>query len=196
MNAVASNYKILFLNSDRILINGKPAKIGDVFNDKAVIKWSQERQAIKAINTKTNKRYLFVARLSEGKELTVEQILTRNMHLSTHEDATTTDNIIQLKSELEDSYDLLDTIEVSTKLKQDNSHFFLCTYQYGNTKFVKKLKCDKERLVIDKNIFWVDGKKLDPRDIVISISYVNGVPETPIFIKKFIEITIIPDNLK
>jgi len=196
MIAMASNYKILYLNSNQILVNGKPARVGDEFNEKAIIKWSKERQAIKVIETNSYIRYLMVAKLSEGKELTAYQILTRNKHLSTHVDATTINNIVKLKSDLADGYDLLDTIEIPTKLKQDNSHYFLCTYQYGDTKLIKKLMCDKEMLVIDKSIFWVDGEKLDPRDIVISISYVDGIPETPVFIKKYIDITIIPDIIE
>jgi hypothetical protein len=41
----------------------------------------------------------------------------------------------------------------------------------------------------------VDGKKLEPRDIILSISYVDGNPDTPIFIKKNINIVIIPEEL-
>ena len=195
MTAMADNYKILYLNSNHILINGKPAKVGVEFNEKAVIKWTEDRQAIKVIETNSHVRYLMVARLNEGNNLTPEEILTRNKHLSTHDDATTTNNIIKLKSDLEDSYDLLDVIEIPTKLIQDKSHYFLCTYQYGDTKLTKKLTNDQNALLIDKTIFMVDGKKLEPRDIILSISYVDGNPDTPIFIKKNINIVIIPEEL-
>ncbi len=195
MTVMADNYKILYLNSNQIKINGKPAKVGQNFNEKAVITWSEDRQAMKVIETNSHVRYLMVARLSEGNELTAFQILTRNKHLSTHDDSATANNIMQLKAALSNNYDLLDAIEIPTKLKQDDSHYFLCTFQYGDTKLIKKLTGNNNMLVIDKTIFLVDGERLEQRDIKISISYVDGNPETPIFIKRNIELVVIPDKL-
>ena len=195
MTVMADNYKILYLNSNQIKINGKPAKVGQNFNEKAVITWSEDRQAMKVIETNSHVRYLMVARLSEGNELTAFQILTRNKHLSTHDDSATANNIMQLKAALSNNYDLLDAIEIPTKLKQDDSHYFLCTFQYGDTKLIKKLTGNNNMLVIDKTIFLVDGERLEQRDIKISISYVDGNPETPIFIKRNIELLVIPDKL-
>ena len=102
---------------------------------------------------------------------------------------------MQLKAALSNNYDLLDAIEIPTKLKQDDSHYFLCTFQYGDTKLIKKLTGNNNMLVIDKTIFLVDGERLEQRDIKISISYVDGNPETPIFIKRNIELVVIPDKL-
>ena len=150
---------------------------------------------MKVIETNSHVRYLMVARLSEGNELTAFQILTRNKHLSTHDDAATANNIMQLKAALSNNYDLLDAIEIPTKLNQDDSHYFLCTFQYGDTKLIKKLTGNNNMLVIDKTIFLVDGERLEQRDIKISISYVDGNPETPIFIKRNIELVVIPDKL-
>ena len=196
MTVMADNYKILYLNSNQIKINGKPAKVGQNFNEKAVITWSEDRQAMKVIETNSHVRYLMVARLSEGNEQTAFQILTRNKHLSTHDDSATANNIMQLKAALSNNYDLLDAIEIPTKLKQDDSHYFLCTFQYGDTKLIKKLTGNNNNmLVIDKTIFLVDGERLEQRDIKISISYVDGNPETPIFIKRNIELVVIPDKL-
>lgn len=136
-----------------------------------------------------------VARLSEGKELSAYQILTRNKHLSTHDDTTPMNEIIKLRMGLADQYDLLDVIEIQTDLKVDDSHYFLCSFEYGDTKLTKKLNSCKGKVMIDKSIFYVDGEKLDPRDVSLTISYVNGNPDNPIFVKRFIEVTIIPEKL-
>ena len=195
--AQAANYKILFLNSHKIKINGQPAKIGDVFDDKSTIRWSEERQAIKVINMETNGRYLFVAKMAEGVEQTPYDILTRNKHLSTHDENTEINsNIIKLKMRIDNEYYLMDSIELPTELKIDASHYFLVTYQYGDTKLTKKLKHNNGNIVIDKSIFLIDGKKLDPRDITLSISYMEGKPENIIFIKGKIKIIVIPDSIE
>jgi hypothetical protein len=60
----------------------------------------------------------------------------------------------------------------------------------------KKLKSKNGNTVIlDKSIFEVDGKQLGPRDITLSIEYVNNDEELPIFVKDGIEVTYIPDVL-
>ena len=197
MIAQASNYKVLYLNCQKISINGKPVKVGATFTDKAIIKWTAERQAMKVIDTETNKRYLFVAKLAHGAEQTPYDILTRNRHLSTHDDGANTKNdILKLKTSIANEYYLMDSIELPTNLKVDSWHYFLVTYQYGDTKLTKKLGHTDKNIIIDKSIFFVDGEKLEPRDITLSISYVDGEPETPIFIKGRIGIVVIPDILE
>jgi hypothetical protein len=60
----------------------------------------------------------------------------------------------------------------------------------------KKLKSKNGNTVIlDKSIFEVDGKQLGPRDVVLSIEYVNTEAGMPIFVKDGIEVTFIPDIL-
>ena len=194
--ALAENYKILFLNSSKIKINNKPAKVGSVFNEKATIKWSEERQAMKVISTSSFKRYLMVAKLSEGREKTAYDILTRNRHLSTHDNGQgIADPILKLENNIANSYDLLDEIEIPSDLTIDEMHYFIGSYEYGDTKLTKKLKHNNQNIIIDRSIFWVDGKKLDPRDINLTIDYIDGNIETPIYIKGDIEIIIIPEKL-
>lgn len=193
----AGNYKVLYLNSHKISINGKSVKVGDVFTDKDIIKWTEDRQAMKVIDVETNKRYLFVAKLANGTEQTPYDILTRNKHLSTHDDGVDTKNdILKLKMSIANEYDLMDSIELPTDLKVDSLHYFVVTYQYGDTKLAKRLKHKDNNIIIDKSIFFVDGEKLEPRDITLSISYVNGNPEMPVYIKGRIDMKVIPDILE
>ena len=193
----AKSYKVLYLNSSKISINGKPVKLGTVFSENDVIKWTEERQAMKVIDMETNKRYLFVAKLELGAELTPYDILTRNKHLSTHDDGyDVKNNILKLKMSIENEYDLMDDIELPTDLAVDSSHYFLITYQYGDTKLTKQLKHSDKNIIIDKSIFFVDGEKLDPRDITLSISYVDGNAENTIFVKGRIKVNVIPENLE
>jgi hypothetical protein len=50
-------------------------------------------------------------------------------------------------------------------------------------------------VILDKSIFEVDGKQLGPRDVVLSLEYVNTEAGMPIFVKDGIEVTFIPDIL-
>ena len=52
--AYAEDYKILYLSTETITIGGKTLRVGDTFNDKAIIQWTLVSQSmrIKRINGK------------------------------------------------------------------------------------------------------------------------------------------------
>jgi hypothetical protein len=103
----------------------------------------------------------------------------------------------KLGSVFESQYDLLDAIELPADVELNDKCYFQATYKYGDTMLTKKLKSKNGNTVIlDKSIFEVDGKKLGPRDIILSIEYVNTEAGMPIFVKDGIEVTYIPDNLE
>lgn len=194
----AANYKILKMNHPQILINGKLAKEGDVFHGNDVIKWTKDKQAMKVLDMDSKKRYLFVARPHEKKEQTVMEILTRINHLSTHgpSDNTMISEFDRLENSISTSYDLFDAISIPTTLVVDKEHYFLGSYKYGDTRIIKRLKHQDGNLIIDKTLFHVDNKCLDPRDVELTIDYVVRTPENAVFIKDNIQLTIIPEVLE
>ena len=194
----AVNYKILYVNSQQIKVNGKVAKVGDVFTEKAIIKWSKDRQAMKVIDMNTKKRYLLTSKPTEKKELTALDIMTRINHLSTHApgDESMMSDFDILEYSIAPRYDLLDSIMIPTTLKVNENHYFLGSYKYGDTRISKRLNHKNGSIVIDKTLFHVDAKKLDPRDILLSIEYVIKNPNNGVMIKSNIEINVIPENLE
>ena len=195
MTSWAANYKVLFMNSQQIKVDGKFVRVGDTFSDKSVINWSEERQALKVIDMNTYKRYLMVAKLSYGSKQTVLDVLTAKKRLSTHDgQIQISDKVLKLEMSMDDEYDLLDSIEIATEFPVDDSHYFLGTFKYGDTIVTNKLGYSENNIIIDKNIFVVGEQKLEPRDITLRINYVDGVPDTPVYIKS-IEIIIIPDSI-
>lgn len=193
----AARYKILYLNFPKILINGKSAKVGDIFNEKATIRWTEERQAMKVIDLDSHRRYLMTAKPAEKKELTAYDILTRNKHLSTHENGVESGSAFdRLEASIEEEYDLLDQIEIKlpTGIVLDNKHYLQVSYEYGDTRLAKKLQVLKNQIIIDKTLFVVDGKRLDPRDVEITIDYIDDQTGEVIFIKDHIQLSVYPEN--
>lgn len=149
------------------------------------------------VDKKTKVRYLLVSKPTAPREETIGEILTRIGNLSTHGDGTELTSIFdKLVNDIKDSYDLMDSIEISTDLVVTDKSYFLGSYQYGDTYLSKPLKYEGRNLIIDLSLFNVDGKELEPRDIELNIDYVNGTTGQTIFIKKDIEITIIPEDLE
>ncbi len=194
----AGQYKILKMNHPQIMINNRLAKIGDVFNEKAVIKWQKDGQAMQVIDIDSNKRYVMVAKPTVPKEASMLNLLTRIGHLSTHHEVDTTmqSEFDKLECSIESSYDLFDTIEIPTKITVDESHYFLGTYRYGDARISKRLHHKNGNIIIDKSLFNVDDKKLEPRDIELTINYIIKTISNAVFIKNNIKISIIQEELE
>lgn len=195
---MATKYKILFLNHPKVLINGRLAKVGDTFNEKAVIRWTEERQAMKVMDTATGKRFLMTSKPSEKEEMTAYEILTRNKHLSTHApgDKSQISDFDLLENSISPEYDLLDEIEIPTNLPVNENHYFMGSYKYGDTTVSKRLEHRDRKIIINKNLFCVGNTKLEPKDVLLTIDYIIKTPSNSVFIKDNISIIVIPMSLK
>ena len=80
----ADNYKILQMNASYIQIGRHKCKQGDSFSDEAQIKWSSEKEAIKAMNLRTRQIRLFVSEeFNRAKAKSVKEFFLKSNHLST-----------------------------------------------------------------------------------------------------------------
>lgn len=195
----ADKYKILYMNYPRLTIDGKEARVGTTFTDQAVIHWARLRQAIKVINLKTKRQSMLVARDLNEKGLSVIDILTKTRHLSTH-DRFGNDKPLSIYDQLEnifqDSYNLLDSIHIPTSMKMDSTHYFQVEYQYGDTKLIKQLPHEGSNIVLDRTLFNVDGEILEPRDLLLTIVYVDDPSRPSIFVKDNVELFIVPEHIE
>lgn len=195
----ADDYKILFTNNSDVLIDGKKVQVGATFNDKSVITWvkGKERQAIKAVNTKTNKMCLFVSQSLEKNSLTASEILTANKHLSTHaayQEGADVSIPIKLRKSFEENYELLDTLVIDTKVQLPSSLSLIASYDYDNTRVSKTLKTSNGQIIIDQQLFTVNGKKLQPRDVTLNIDLYNKEADSYTFIKSDVQLMVIPET--
>ena len=196
--AHAGNYKVLFVNDASLkYTNGKVVKVGDTFKSAEDINWQKDKQAIKVFDLTAKKQMIFL-----GKEWTRKSgldALVSSKHLSTNEAAgLPEDQQDPFMGIFEDEYLLLDPIEIPVKesiVLDDKSHFE-ATYDYGDTRLTKPLKQKGHAVILDKSIFAVDGKELEPRDITISIDYISADNPIPTLAKEKIEVTYIPDVIE
>lgn len=196
----ADNYKVLFINDASLTYNnGKKVKVGDTFSDVNAIKWAKDKQAVKVFNLTTKKQMLMLGKQYIRK--TGMEALISSKRLSTNDFMDTSDApktiYEKLGSVFESQYDLLDSIELPAEVELNEKCYFQATYKYGDTMLTKKLKSKNGNTVIlDKSIFEVDGRMLGPRDVTLSIEYVNTDSGLPIFVKDGIEVTYIPDVIE
>lgn len=191
----ADNFKVLFVNDTNLkYINGKGVKVGDVFSDVKEILWEKEKQAVKAINLSTKKQTLFVGK-NWMKKTGIDALL-HHRHLSTHDEVVegAEDTLYdKLARTFEDQYDLLDSVSVETAVPLSEKSYFQIAYDYGDTRLSKKLSHKGQNVIIDMSLFHVDNEKLEPRDIKLTIDYVDGTTGQTIFVKE-VEISYIPSH--
>lgn len=199
----ANRLKILWMNHPQLLINGKLAKVGDVFGRNDKITWAKgkPKQAMTVIDIDDNyKRYLVVANPTENNSESGLQILIRIKNLSTHDRSDGNDlqmgSFDRLEESLQSHYYLLDSITVPTDITVNENNYFLGSYKYGDTRISKRLPFQNGQIIIDKSLFHVDNKKLDPRDISLTKDYVVRTLDNTVFIKDNILLTIIPEKLE
>jgi len=183
------------MNYPTLHINGKPAKVGDVFDDKAIVRWSKERQAMRVFNLDKKKQILMVAHTVNPKGNSITDILTANKHLSTHSTSSQTPPSLlrMLQHTFEKQYDLMDTIKINSPISLSDKKYFQASYYYGDSRITKKLNSNGGEVYIDRSIFNIDGKQLEPRDVEIDIDFVDETDSTFAFVCSGIEIYIVPE---
>lgn len=190
--ANADNYKVLLVNDASLKYkNGKTVKVGDVFKSAEDIDWQKDKQAIKTFDMTTKKQVMFLGKKYVRKS--GSDALTGQKFLSTHAMGDTIQ--ARLAGVFANEYNLLDSVMVDTEMELNEKSFFQATYNYGDAKITKRLSHEKGIVIIDRSIFTIGDQKLEPRDIYLSIDYVNELMVcTPI--KYGIDLYIIPEKLE
>lgn len=193
----ADNYKVLFVNDASLKFsNGKTVHVGDVFSDVKDINWEKEKQAVKAMNMTTRKPILFVGK--EWIKKSGVSVLFNDKQLSAHDggDGRSEPTIYdKLRTIFDDEYNLLDSVEVDTDLDLSGGNHFQVTYKYGDATITKQLNQKDNTVIFDRSLFAIDGKELEPKDVIMAIDYVDGASGIIVFVKDNIKLFVFPGSL-
>lgn len=189
----AENYKVLYVNDTSLTYNdGKKVEKGDIISDANTIKWEKEKQAVKVINLTTKKQSLFTS--TEWARTKGLGALVYVRRASTQ--ASGNSYYAKLFNTFKNEYELLDSIEVETDIELSDSCYFTAAYMYGDTKLVKRLSHHDGKVIIDKSLFDIDNKKLDPRDVTLSVEYVNKQEMKYTFVRDKIDLLVFPERIE
>lgn len=189
--ASADDFKILYLTSSDITIGGRTYKVGDTFAGNAAINWTAPRQAMKVLNTVTKKQSLVVAEKYAGcKSADMNSYFVQSKQLSTRQGELI--NTMELGIVLGDTHYMLDSISVRTSLPADADHFFFASYDYKGETINKKLTCRDGELIFDRNLYSIDGKAIEPFDLVLSVWYMDRTAGNRTLVTD--KMTILPIN--
>ena len=165
-------YKILFLNTDKIMIGNRWCHIGDTILDSHKIVWTDKKQAMKVVNLRNSKQRVLVPNKDMLKlKLSISDLLTSSRNLSVREGEVL--SISQLKEELGKEIVLCDSFCIKVSIQTDDSHYFFLSYIYQKELIFKKLPLVSGCFIIDRSIFNIDGVPIKPFSTPIKIYYQN-----------------------
>ena len=137
----AEDFKILQMNTSSIKIGAVQCKPGDVFSDEDEIFWTNEKQAIKAMNLQTKETRLFVAKeFSRAKATNVKDFFLRENHLSSRGGAT---SFSDLAEELQETVYLYDIVPITSPVELDSLSSYVISYGEGAKKWRTLMSTDK-----------------------------------------------------
>lgn len=135
-----ADYKILFINTPSISIDGKELKVRDTFAPGATIKWSSPRQAMKVLDMRTGEKLVFMAddfrKAHAASSSDYMSYLAKTRSLST-DGASAQSTFAWLASYLNDRFYLLDSLDIDTGMTTDSRHYFFITYMRGGKEVTK-----------------------------------------------------------
>jgi hypothetical protein len=142
MTSLADNYKILQMNTPSVKIGKQMCKVGDTFPDADPIMWSNDKQAIKAMNLTSKQIKLFAAKVFKDVEAkSIKDYYLKNSHLSTRGGVV---SFSDLAEELSDTIYLYDTMQIESPVKIDSISSYLISYkQNGEMKWRTLASTDK-----------------------------------------------------
>jgi len=153
----ADNYKILQMNASYIQIGRHKCKQGDSFSDEDRIKWSSDKEAIKAMNLRTRQIKIFVSEaFSKAKAKSVKEFFLKSNHLSTRGGVAT---FSDLAEELSDTLYILGSIPIESPVPIDSISSYVISYEDGGTKW-RNLMSTEDTFFLSSELFNDNQKEL------------------------------------
>ena len=166
ITSLADNYKILQINTSSVKIGKQICKIGDVFPDAEPILWSNDKQAMKAMNLKTKQIKLFAAKVFQNMEAkSIKDYYLKNNHLSTRGGINT---FSDLAEELSDTIYLYDVVQMESPVRIDSLSSYLISYVQNGEKKWRTLMSTDEHFFFSRELF---GADIDSNEFTITLYF-------------------------
>ncbi|MBR6979014.1 MAG: hypothetical protein IKH88_04180 [Prevotella sp.] len=137
----ADDYKILQMNTNSVKIGTVLCHQGDTFSENEQIFWSDEKQAIKAMNTRTKEVRVFAAKAFKNyKARSVKDYYLKNNHLSTRGGMV---SFSDLEEELSDTIYLYDVVSIESPIPIDSLSSYVISYGHEKKKWRTLMSTDE-----------------------------------------------------
>lgn len=166
ITSLADNYKILQMNTPSVKIGDQICKAGDVFPDTEPVLWTNDKQAIKAMNLKTKQIKLFAAKVFHNlKAKSIKDYYLKNNHLSTRGGINT---FSDLAEELSDTIYLYDVVQIESPVKLDSLSSYPISYVQNGEKKWRTLMSTDKYFFLSREMF---GEDIDSNKFTVTLYF-------------------------
>lgn len=188
-----ADYRILFLNTPTIVIDGKVLKEKDTFKAGAAIKWTSARQAMKVHNLGTGEKLVVVADdFSKAKASSLQAYLTQEQSQTAGDAASSP--MSSLSSSLNKRFYLLGSLELATGVPTDDRHYFFITFNHSGHELTKAVPNDNGTFTITPGVFFFNGR-LPDNDIRVKVYYYDKNADKATAVCDNMRIVILPKKI-
>ena len=182
----ADDYKILQMNTNSVKIGTVLRHQGDTFSENDQIFWSDEKQAIKAMNTRTKEIRIFAAKDFKNKKVrSVKDYYIKINHMSSRGGIISFTNLAE---ELSDTLYLYDTIPIESPVKLDSLSSFVISYGEGEKKWGTLMSTD-EYFYLCRELF---ESKEEIEEFKVSLYFRNKMLEEDYLITDELIVVLLP----
>lgn len=170
-HAYGESFKILYISSPNSIICDNNRKIaGDTISTHSRVKWTNQKQAMR-VQSLSNGSYRVIQNRPSvhSKNMTIGDYLKSSPIMAGRGDSHM--NHESLRAAIPDTLLLLDKIEIPTSVRQNDSQFFFIEYRLDGETIQKKLPVSERTLIIDRSIYTIDGKAINPFITPVNIFY-------------------------
>lgn len=189
LNCAAKKYQIKVLNTPSITIDKKEAKVGDWFDDKSVIVWSKENQAMRVVS-EDNKVYTLSAKLyKESKSKTFADFIVYTKPLAAR-GTNNPDLIEQLAERFDQDFIMLDEIVIDLsdiRLSEDISIEF--NFEPLKYSFKKIVSHSTPQIILQRSDILTLSE--NSSQLVFCV-YLSNTLNNPSLISNSLEIEVLP----
>lgn len=195
MIANARTFEIKVLNTPTINIGGKNLKVGNRFDENAVINWSSNNQAMKVLSDDNKIYVLSKGLLSKHNSKTFADYITSIKSATVRNDGENFPvTVADHRALLEGDFVLLDSINVKVGWRTNDSSYFEATTTNLGEKNISFIITSMDNvLTITRNVFSQLSSDCDY--VILSINYIEKEYGETTPITDSMNIEIVPYNL-
>lgn len=189
-----ADYRIIFLNTSTININGKQLKVNDTFPPSSTVEWISDKQAMKIVDTKSGEQRLLVAsQYRKTKARNIKNYISGVKHLSSRGIPS---NVVSLRATLSNHFFFIDSLRIETGFPTDCRKYFYVSYKYKGEEINKHIPNYKGAFIISQDIYTIDNISIPPFDTTLSVFYLDEDKGCVTLITDNMEITVVPDQIE
>ncbi len=188
----ATTFVIKVLNTPSITINGKELKVGDRFDENAVISWKSESQAMKVLS-EDNNVYVFTPKIfSKYHVKNFKDYLTSVKTMAVRNDGENFPvSVEDHRAIFEGSFVLMDSLSFNVGWKVDDNSYFEATTNNLDNNFSFVIPCIGNELIITKENLASLSDNVD--SISLIIRYVETEYNESVLITESMNLELVPE---